>query len=276
MQCDLFALSVPAGKQALLLFLVGLIAGFGGARVNARLARAHVRWRLGSLWHGDVHVHHVVYGVVVMMVTGGLTFALASDTDWRSFLAFLFGAGSGLVLDEFALILHLEDVYWEEAGRKSVDAVVLTASVALMLLFGFLPFSAEAQVWAGPRWFAAVTVAVNLVAVVIAALKGKVWMAAVGLLLPGLAIIGAITLAQPDSPWARRRYAGRPDMLARAEHHTALWRARKHRVHDLIGGSPTKGKAHAGALVENDGGRAPTGAAAGRHHRKHLAPPSAH
>ena len=251
MQCALLALSVPPGKRALLLFLVGLIVSFGGARVNARLMRARAHWRLRSVWHGDVHVHHVVYGVIIMMISGGLTFALASDSDWRSFLAFVFGAGTGLVLDEFALIMHLEDVYWEETGRKSVDALVLTVSAALMLLFGLLPFSAEAQVWAGPRWFAAVTIAVNLIAVVVAGLKGKVWMAAVGLFVPVLAIIGAITVAQPDSPWARRRYAGRPDVITKAEQHTAVWKARRHRLHDLIGGKPTRHDvAHAPATDE--------------------------
>ncbi|GAA4957826.1 hypothetical protein GCM10023238_25670 [Streptomyces heliomycini] len=52
----------------------------------------------------------------------------------------LFGIGAGLVLDEFALILHLDDVYWTEAGRKSVEAVVLTAALVGLLLAGFAPF----------------------------------------------------------------------------------------------------------------------------------------
>jgi hypothetical protein len=96
-----------------------------------------------------------------------------------------------------------------------------------------------------------VTIAVNLIAVVVAGLKGKVWMAAVGLFVPVLAIIGAITVAQPDSPWARRRYAGRPDVITKAEQHTAVWKARRHRLHDLIGGKPTRHDvAHAPATDE--------------------------
>lgn len=52
----------------------------------------------------------------------------------------LFGIGAGLVLDEFALILHLDDVYWSEDGRKSVEIVVLTAALVALMLGGFLPF----------------------------------------------------------------------------------------------------------------------------------------
>jgi Na+-transporting NADH:ubiquinone oxidoreductase subunit NqrE len=231
------ALAVPPGKRALLLFLVGLIGGFGGARVNARVMRAWPAWRLRSLKHGDVHVHHVVLGVVVMIVAGGLTFALASNTAWRSLLAFFFGAGSGLVLDEFALILHVEDVYWTEAGRKSVDAVVLTAAATLMVLFGFLPFGSDPWWLEGPRWTIAVIEALNLIAVVIASLKGKRLMAAFGVFVPLVAVVGAVTLARPDSPWARRRYAANPAKLQRARCRTVRLDAYRHRWLDLVGGA---------------------------------------
>lgn len=231
------ALAVPPGKRALLLFLVGLIGGFGGARINARVMRAWPAWRLRSVRHGDVHVHHVVLGVVVMIVAGGLTFALASNTDWRSLLAFFFGAGSGLVLDEFALILHVEDVYWTEAGRKSVDAVVLTAAATLMVLFGFLPFGSDPWWLEGPRWTIAVIEALNLIAVVIASLKGKRLMAAFGVFVPFVAVVGALTLARPDSPWARRRYAANPVKLERARCRAARLDVYRHRWLDLVGGA---------------------------------------
>lgn len=236
------ALTVPPGKRALLLFLIGLVLGFGGARVNARLMRARARWWFRSYRRGDVHVHHVVYGVFIMVASGGLTFALASDTDWRSVLAWFFGVGTGMVLDEYALILHLEDVYWEEAGRKSIDAVVMTVSLALVLLFGLMPFRAETQMFDGPRWALVVVVSFNLVCLVVVSLKGKRLVAALGLLVPLVAPVAAVTIAKPDSPWARRRYAGRPDLMLKAERRDGAWKARKRRVHDLIGGVPS-GKA---------------------------------
>ena len=54
--------------------------------------------------------------------------------------AVVFGIGAGLVLDEFALILHLHDVYWTEEGRKSVEVVVVTAALVGLVLSGFAPF----------------------------------------------------------------------------------------------------------------------------------------
>jgi hypothetical protein len=236
----LLALSVPPGKRALLLFLLGLIGGFAGARVNARLGRAKPSWRIHSVKRGDVHVHHVVFGIVTMIVCGALTFALASDSAWRSFLALSFGAGAGVVLDEFALILHLEDVYWSEAGRKSVDAVVLTAAATLTLLFGFMPFGTETSFVEGPRWFLVAVVALNLVAVVVASLKGKYRLAALGVFVPFAAFAAALTIARPDSPWARRRYAGNTERQLKARRRATVWQAHLRRLHDLIAGAPDK------------------------------------
>ena len=53
---------------------------------------------------------------------------------WIEVLAALFGVGAALALDEFALWLHLEDVYWSEEGKKSIDAVMLAAVFGLVLL----------------------------------------------------------------------------------------------------------------------------------------------
>ena len=58
-------------------------------------------------------------------------------------LAVLFGAGAALTLDEFALWLHLEDVYWSREGRSSVDAVLIALVVGALLLLGANPFDAD-------------------------------------------------------------------------------------------------------------------------------------
>jgi hypothetical protein len=222
------AFTIPPGKRALLFFLLGLIGGFGGARLYAHLNRATgVRW-LRSIRRGDVHVHHVVYGVVIMIVSGALTFALASDTDWRSFLAFCFGGGTGMVLDEFALILHLEDVYWAEAGRKSIDVAVVTAAFTLMGLVGD----------DGKHWLITTALGVNLLAVVATSLKGKRLLAAIGVFLPPLAFVGAFTLARPDSPWARRLYPDGSAKLAKAQERARKAHARRRRLPGLIPGAP--------------------------------------
>src|SRR5262245_66658568 len=61
---------VSTGRLPLFCFFVALVVGFGVIRVNVRLIRAHVRWWPGNLVAGDVHVHHMVFGVVFMGVGG--------------------------------------------------------------------------------------------------------------------------------------------------------------------------------------------------------------
>ena len=87
-----------------------------------------VPWWPGSITtSGGLHIHHLVLGLALVLVSGFLSLQLLTDTPWREVLAVAFGAGAGLVLDEFALLLYLRDVYWSDEGRASVDAVALTA-----------------------------------------------------------------------------------------------------------------------------------------------------
>jgi hypothetical protein len=61
---------------------------------------------------------------------------IAPPSPWHEIFAVLFGIGTGLTLDEFALWLNLEDVYWSEQGRQSIDAVIITASLIGISLLG--------------------------------------------------------------------------------------------------------------------------------------------
>ena len=90
-----------------------------------------------------LHIHHVVIGVILVMVSGVTMVTLAVDGGVPEFTAaaIFFGIGAALVLDEFALILHLQDVYWAEDGRTSVDAVFAAVAVAGLLILGFNPLS---------------------------------------------------------------------------------------------------------------------------------------
>jgi len=82
------------------------------------------------------HIHHLVWGILLLLATGYL--ALAFDPDRvRGLLAVLFGVGAALTLDEFALWLNLEDVYWARQGRSSVDAVIVFATLLSMFFLGF-------------------------------------------------------------------------------------------------------------------------------------------
>ena len=51
-------------------------------------------------------------------------------------MSFLYGAGAALTLDEFALWLNLEDVYWARQGRASIDAIILFGALLLIGIWG--------------------------------------------------------------------------------------------------------------------------------------------
>ena len=59
--------------------------------------------------------------------------------------AFAFGVGAGLTIDEFALWVYLDDVYWAEEGRSSIDATVIAAAGMVLILLGFTPFTFDTE-----------------------------------------------------------------------------------------------------------------------------------
>ncbi|OLZ69272.1 hypothetical protein AV521_17150 [Streptomyces sp. IMTB 2501] len=234
---------VEPGKLPLLLALTSFVLTFVVTRVITRLIRAG-KGPFGNVKAGGLHIHHVVPGVVLTVV-GGFG-AVASDRHGAggAVAAVVFGIGAGLVLDEFALILHLDDVYWSEEGRKSVEVVVLTAALVGLLLAGFSPFGVndlspeELQ----DRGGALTTIGVNFLFALVALSKGKTRIAVFGAVVPLVALVGAVRLARPDSPWARRFYGRRPRARAkaalRAYHHDRRWAKPRRALHDLIGGKP--------------------------------------
>jgi hypothetical protein len=228
---------VVAGRLPLFCFFAGVIVGFGFIRISVRLIRAQVRWWPGNVKPGGMHIHHVVFGIVFMLIGGVAAISLPnSETAPLSAVSALFGLGSALVLDEFALILHLDDVYWEEEGRTSVDAIFVAVAVCCLLLLGLQPvglsdlLAAREKGGGVVQWGLAVAATVlSLGLAVITLLKGKIWTGLVGLFVPILLWIGAIRLARPGSPWARWRYH-RPTDRARAKMAKADWRERRLRT----------------------------------------------
>lgn len=239
------ALIVQPGKLPLLLLLLGMVVTFLATRVSVRMIRAGVRWWPGNVSRGGLHLHHVVFGTVLMVTTGVAEFGIGSVTPWHELLAFGFGAGVALVLDEFALILHLEDVYWAEAGRTSVTTTMLAITLVGVLLLGFSPLDLHAGgEQTGGLWLAFAVSAFDAMLVAITLLKGKYLLGLVGIVVTPLVLVGAIRLARPDSPWARWRYGGHPRKLAsarrRQERLDEVWARRWHRLMDLVAGAPTR------------------------------------
>lgn len=237
---------VEPGKLPLLLALFFFIGTFAVVRGVTRMIRAG-RGPFRNVSPGGLHVHHMVPGVLLMVV-GGFGAVAADHGGWvPSVVAAVFGIGSGLVLDEFALILHMQDVYWSEQGRKSVELVVLTAALVAMLTAGFLPLgvdalSAEEQ---QNRLALASTLLGHFGFAVVSLAKGKPRLALFGVFVPLVALVGAVRLARPDSPWAtrfyKRRQRARDRAVRRAGKHDARWSRLRRRLGDTLGGHPGPG-----------------------------------
>ena len=222
------------GTRAGVIVFLGLVLSFVLIRISTRLMRSpKVPWWPGSIESGDLHVHHLVFGNV-MVLFFGFVLALQPSSPWLELSAAGFGIGAGLTLDEFALWLHLEDVYWAEEGRRSVDAVVIAVAVAGLLLLGFLPVSTEDS-----GWGIAVSVLLVLALAALTILKGKVIFGVAAMIFPLLGIFGAIRLAKPGSFWARRRYKPGSKKLARSEKRYARKTARYRRFQDRVAGAPS-------------------------------------
>ncbi len=211
---------------------------FAFIRLSTRMIRAQVSWWPGNIETGGVHVHHMVFGIVLLLLCGFLNFALAPENAWVEVLAVGFGIGAGLTLDEFALWLHLEDVYWADQGRQSVEATAIAVAIAAMVLLGAAPFDLKNEE-GSVAVFAGVVIA-NLLLVAVVLLKGKLTTAVLAAFIPLLALIGAWRLARPGSPWAKRRYKDEPEKLRRATERDERWQKRRLRMMDLVGGAPSE------------------------------------
>lgn len=229
-----------AGKEPLILLLLAFLITFGLTRLYTRLARIR-GWGSGSV-HG-VHLHHMVVGIIIVLLAGLAAVATGPDTQGhgRDFIGIAFGIGAALVLDEFALSLYLRDVYWSPEGRTSIDASLVGVALAALLLTGVSPFGIHEQAVTG-RWAAFGVLALNISFALVTFLKGKLSLGLLSVLVPLLGLVGAIRLAKPTSPWAKWFYSRRPKKLERARarfsHESRLQRL-NHRFADLVGGAPS-------------------------------------
>ena len=233
-------------EQAIFLVLVGFVGSFAFIRMSTRIIRSEsVSWWPGNIEsETGVHLHHLVFGIVTMMVAGTLGFVSDGGSPFTEICALLFGVGVGLTIDEFALWVHLEDVYWEREGRSSIDATVIAGSLMLLMVLGVSPVTIEsgsASAVIGSILGALIAFAF----VAICFLKGRVLHGTIGIFVVPVAIYGAWRIGKPTSAWARRRYGERrPAKQAKAvsrfspERRTERF---KEAFRDIVGGKPSEG-----------------------------------
>lgn len=238
-----YANIVEPEKLPLLLCLAAFVLTFVLTRVITRMIRAGVGPFRNNVSSGGVHIHHAVPGIILLIV-GALMALKPAGSPWFEIAAVTIGIGMSLILDEFALILHLQDVYWSNEGRVSVEMIGLTAACLGLLMLGFSPFGVD-DVSVG-EFSARLTVLGGLILhaalILICVLKGKYRAALISVFAPFVAWVCAIRLGRPDSWWARHRYDGNrlARASARAEKFDERWDPKWRWLGDLIAGKPSE------------------------------------
>ncbi|MCG3160741.1 MAG: hypothetical protein JMDDDDMK_01816 [Acidobacteria bacterium] len=135
-------------RERLFLSAISFLVTFSAARtVASAVHREAIDFR--GVFIGTTHVHHLVFGILILLLVGylwliqigtGIEKPLIISPKSRRWLsritAVLYGIGSALTLDEFALWFNLANVYWEREGRKSIDAVILFLTILSISLWG--------------------------------------------------------------------------------------------------------------------------------------------
>ncbi len=212
---------IDTGRQPALILLVSFLCTFGFIRTSAHLIKKGVSWWPGNVnTKSGLHIHHMVWGIILMMVVGYISIGIHPPPPGGEILAVFFGIGMGLTLDEFALWLNLDDVYWTKKGRESIDAVIIAATLLGLLLLGlhFWVDVIQAEIrdlirigevpgeTAGNTAVFVITQLAGLGFAAICFLKRKIFVGVFGLFIPLVALIGAVRLAKPNSRWAKQRY----------------------------------------------------------------------
>lgn len=182
---------------------------------------------------GGVHVHHQVWGILLVLITGMLEFRFQPSSPWvrsspRS------SASARRWPSTSSRSGYLDDD-WSDEGRKSIDAVMVAVVLGIVLLIGAAPAGVNSSTENQSAWFVVVLVVFHVGYVILCLLKGKIVTGLVGFFVPILGLIGAIRLAKPESFWAKRWYG--EAKLAKAAERNAVFDARREVLRDRFGGA---------------------------------------
>lgn len=207
---------------------------------------------------GGVHIHHAIPGIILTITGAFGSVAVVGRAPGAEVFAVMIGIGSSLVLDEFAMLLHLSDVYWTKQGQLSVQVVLLTVALLGLVLLGVDPLSTAPGIWDGHIAIFAV-LPIHIVLLLVCVQKGKYSTAAIGAFIPPVSWYGALRLARPGSRWARRFYRDR--RLERARRHDEAFNRQFGRwrltLEDLVAGRPTQPDLPAGQSTGATTGSSP-------------------
>ena len=118
----------PSQKSALLSWLA-FTGTFGGLRALTYSIRAG-KGPFGNISVGGEHLHHYMWGIALLSGVGAVAVRGEERQRRHPAVALSYGAGNALIVDEFALLLDLRDVYWAKQGRISIDVGVGVIALA--------------------------------------------------------------------------------------------------------------------------------------------------
>ncbi|HWN63465.1 MAG TPA: hypothetical protein VNO25_22655 [Streptosporangiaceae bacterium] len=128
----------PRQRSALLSWLA-FTTTFGAVR-GITYSIKHGKGPFGNLSVGGAHLHHYMWGIGMVAGVGGIAVHGEDARRRHPAVALAYGAGLALIVDEFALLLDLKDVYWAKQGRISVDLGIGLSSV-VGTFFATLPLA---------------------------------------------------------------------------------------------------------------------------------------
>ena len=232
-------LIVDTDRIPLFLCFVAFIATFITTRTITRLIRRGSGPFKDNVSASGLHVHHAVPGVVVLVIGAFVAVGAHGETGWAELGGILVGIGTSLVLDEFALILRLDDVYWQKEGRMSVQVVAVALACLGLVLLGFNPASVEGgdPITTTVSWS---LLAIHFALVFMVLAKGKYLTALFAVFIPLIGLYAAVRIARPASRWARRHYDDHKltRAIERADAFDARYKDRADRLADFVGGAP--------------------------------------
>jgi hypothetical protein len=115
-------------ERAALWSWLGFTATFAGVRAITYSIRDG-KGPFRNLSVGGSHLHHYMWGIAMLTGVGAVAVRGEDATRHHPAVALTYGAGLALIVDEFALLLDLQDVYWAKQGRVSVDLGVGVVAV---------------------------------------------------------------------------------------------------------------------------------------------------
>ncbi|MEU3494864.1 hypothetical protein ABZ747_15390 [Kitasatospora cineracea] len=118
---------VSPTRRGLVLAWWGFTLTFGFLRLLTWLIHIDAAG-VGNVSAGGVHLHHYVWGILVLMVVGALGLVERSPR-WRTWMGLAYGIGTALIIDETANLINLSDVYWEDSGGVSIAVALIVIGV---------------------------------------------------------------------------------------------------------------------------------------------------